>query len=406
MLPIPQVSFPLDPANGMMESSCATYDPKGGKAMQATTKAHVNHSNNDASTIAERQADPHSHAIVLDPICGCIAYVPDLGCDLIRQFFFNKSTGQFTPLSEIKSGLGKGVPDGPRYIEWHPVLPMGYVINELSSSVAVFQVDFDLIRRIERRASETNGFSDGSGLGEFANAQTMTMVQNIDTVPAAFPLMHNTCGRIATHPSGNFVVVSNRGHDSLAIFKVAPTTSRHAGRLSQLGFFHTRGSCPRHFTFEESGQFLLVANQDSDSISVFHFNMSTGEISFTGNQYYCPSPNFICNVPHQDDWDTQAALETAAAAVDLLAQADGPGSAVVGSGAVAYDPTRPRLVAGNAGCGSGEEESLSAQLSRAQLELGKAQQEIAALRAQQAEQAAAGAGVDGARVDSPRPQHV
>ena len=78
----------------------------------------MNHSNNDSSTIAERQADPHSHAIVVDPLFGCVAYVPDLGCDLIRQFYFNKSDGSFTPLSEIPSGLAKGRPDGPRYIDF------------------------------------------------------------------------------------------------------------------------------------------------------------------------------------------------------------------------------------------------------------------------------------------------
>ena len=72
-------------------------------------------------------------------------YVPDLGCDLIRQFFFDKAAGTFTPLSEIKSGLGKGVPDGPRYMVWHKTLPICYVINELSSSVAVFSVDYSLI---------------------------------------------------------------------------------------------------------------------------------------------------------------------------------------------------------------------------------------------------------------------
>eukprot|EP00122_Pirum_gemmata_P003800 Pgem_evm1s3446 len=49
-----------------------------GAAVKACTKTHANHSNNDASTIAERQGDPHSHAIVLDPFEGVIAYVPDL----------------------------------------------------------------------------------------------------------------------------------------------------------------------------------------------------------------------------------------------------------------------------------------------------------------------------------------
>lgn len=69
-----------------------------------------------------------------------------------------------------------------------------------------------------------------------------------------------------------------------------------------MGYFHTRGETPRHFQFDASGQYLLVANQDSDSIAVFHFNLSSGEIRYTGNEYGVPSPNFICSCPaHEDD---------------------------------------------------------------------------------------------------------
>jgi len=69
------VSFPVDTVTGEVGEKVATYDPLQGKTMKAKAGSHVNHSHNDASTIAERQADPHSHAIVLDPICGCIACV-------------------------------------------------------------------------------------------------------------------------------------------------------------------------------------------------------------------------------------------------------------------------------------------------------------------------------------------
>jgi len=56
------------------------------------------------------------------------------------------------------------------------------------------------------------------------------------------------------------------------------------GTLAQVGFFHTRGETPRHFQFDHSGQFLIVANQDSDSIAVFSFNLSSGEIKYSGNE--------------------------------------------------------------------------------------------------------------------------
>ena len=115
------------------------YDPKAGKAMIAAAKKDggVNHSNNDESTIAARQADPHSHALVLDPFEGCIAYVPDLGKDLIREIFYDEKMGKLgCELNVLPSGLCTGKPDGPRYFEFHPKFNVAYVVNELSSTVS------------------------------------------------------------------------------------------------------------------------------------------------------------------------------------------------------------------------------------------------------------------------------
>ena len=102
------------------------------------------------------------------------------------------------------------------------------------------------------------------------------------------------CGRICVHQSGRFVIVSNRGHESLTIFRVkqgsgSNKTKSLRGTLSQIGFFHTRGETPRHFQFDHSGQFLIVANQDSDTIAIFTFK-----------QYHIPSPNFVCCCPMLD----------------------------------------------------------------------------------------------------------
>ena len=76
-----------------------------------------------------------------------------------------------------------------------------------------------------------------------------------------------------------------------------PPLLRHTDpSLATLCFPPNSGQTPRHFTFDGSGQFLIVANQDSDTIAVFSFNMTSGEIKYTGNEYKCPSPNFICKV--------------------------------------------------------------------------------------------------------------
>lgn len=277
----------------------SVYDPNGGKKMVAAAKKHggVNHSNNDASTITQRQKDPHSHAIVLDPFVGCVAYVPDLGKDLIREIIYDKKAGMLKhEFNVLPSGMSTGMPDGPRYIDFHPKLSVAYVVNELSCTIAVFSIDKELLLEISRATKE------GLLMDQFKGRSTLQLIQSIKTVPSAFPVAMNTCGRICVHPSGRFVIVSNRGHESVCVYRVKQGSGNSKerftrGTLSQVGFFHTRGETPRHFQFDHSGQFLIVANQDSDSIAVFSFNLTSGEIQYTGNEYRVPSPNFVCCCP-------------------------------------------------------------------------------------------------------------
>jgi len=269
------------------------YDPKKGIKIKAALKKNggCNHSNNDDSTIAERQKDPHSHALVLDPFVGCVAYVPDLGKDVVREFLYDKYNGAISmELNELPSGLSTGKPDGPRYLCFHPTYEIVYVVNELSSTIAVFSVDKDLLLEIAQARKENQD------MHKFKNRSTLKLIQSVSTIPSAFPKKMSTCGRVCVHNSGNFVIVSNRGHESIAIFRV-DRKSDSQGHLRRTGFFHTRGETPRHFKFDSSGQFLVVANQDSNTVAVFTFNQITGDIVFTGNEYRVPSPNFICSCP-------------------------------------------------------------------------------------------------------------
>jgi len=292
------VTIPISLETGEFTGPVSSiYDPKRGKGMVAALKKDggANHSNNDESTIRARQADPHSHALVLDPYVGCIAYVPCLGKDLIREFYYDKTNGAIeTELNFLPSGLCTGHPDGPRYIEIHPTYRTMYVVNELSSTIAVFSVNKALIREINEAGK------NGESLGRFKGRNTVKLLQSIGTVPCAFPKKMNTCGRLALHKSGRFVLVSNRGHQSIAILRVIDHGPQR-GQLATVGYFHTRGETPRHFKFDESGQYLIVANQDTDNISVFSFNQCSGEIKFTGNEYRVPSPNFICSASLHDE---------------------------------------------------------------------------------------------------------
>jgi hypothetical protein len=150
----------------------------------------------------------------------------------------------------------------------------------------------------------------GEDMTRFKGRSTLRLVQSISTIPSAFPTTMNTCGRICVHKSGRFVVVSNRGHQSITVFRVKSKGSKR-GELQVVGIYHTRGETPRHFQFDHSGQYLLVANQDTDSIAVFNFNLSNGELKYSGNEYRVPSPNFVCSCPtHHDDDTLPNAFET------------------------------------------------------------------------------------------------
>ena len=119
--------FALDAA-GRISGYRSQYDPNAGRVMVAKAglgfKNRVNHSENNLKAQAERQADPHSHAIILDKFYGRIAYVPDLGSDSVHQFLFNPDSGTLQFCGNFPSGAPGKTALGPRYIEFHPTLPV------------------------------------------------------------------------------------------------------------------------------------------------------------------------------------------------------------------------------------------------------------------------------------------
>lgn len=233
----------------------------------------------------DRQSEPHAHAIVIEPYHGRVAFVPDLGEDDIKQLHYDEKTGELSRTCTISCGPSDMKPHGPRYICFHPVLNTAYVVNELSSTVSVFEFN-------STKASMLEPGSDVSCL---------RLVQSISTIPSAFPGKLNTCGRIAIDPTGRYVLVSNRGHDSIAVFSISQDDHAcgEGGKLATVSYTHTKGSTPRHFQFSPEGEFLLAACQDSDAVTTFHFDAANGELRFTGEIYDCPSPNFICvKSPH------------------------------------------------------------------------------------------------------------
>ena len=80
--------------------------------------------------------------------------------------------------------------------------------------------------------------------------------------------------------------VSNRGHNSIAVFSPAEST----GALALKQVASTDGDWPRNFSLDPTGRWLLVANQRSDSVVVFGHDPDNGRLTPTRQRIAIPSP--------------------------------------------------------------------------------------------------------------------
>jgi 6-phosphogluconolactonase len=209
-----------------------------------------------SSINAERQEGPHAHCIVLDP-ANLFAYACDLGTDKIMIFRFDTRRGKLipgtTPFVQVKPGAG------PRHLTFYPSGKFAYVINEMHATITAFAHD------------QITG--------------NLREVQTVPTLPKDFT-GENTSADIHVSPDGRFLYCSNRGHDSIAAFKINPLN----GKLTFIAHESTGGKTPRNFAIDPTGAFLLVANQHSDNIVTFRRDRKTGRLSATGHVIEVPSP--------------------------------------------------------------------------------------------------------------------
>ncbi len=210
-----------------------------------------------------RQEAPHAHSITPDP-SGLYAMVADLGLDQVYTYHLDAGTGQLTPHRPMHVGEAAG----PRHFAFHPSGRHGYVINELNSTLTVFEY-----------TPET---------GQLAPVQT------VPTIPGDFT-GENYCADLHLSAGGRFLYGSNRGHDSIAVFAVDPEN----GRVTPQGYTPTEGHWPRNFVIDPTGTFLLVANERSSTVVTLRINPETGALLSTGHITGVPSPVCLKFRPQQ-----------------------------------------------------------------------------------------------------------
>ena len=239
-------------ANFMSGSVCVLPVQKDGSLGEASD--FVQHLGSSVDLV--RQKGPHAHSVTLDRT-NRFAFVPDLGLDKLMVYTFDRTRGMLEPHAVAWVKMKPGA--GPRHLALHPGGRFAFLINELDSTLAALSVD--------------------------ARKGVFKVRQEVPTLPADFQ-GESTCADVQVAPSGRFVYASNRGHDSLVIFRI----DQHTGRLAYVGHQTTQGKTPRQFEIDPTGRFLLVGNQDTDTIVSFRIDPQTGKLAPTGQVLQVPTP--------------------------------------------------------------------------------------------------------------------
>src|SRR5262245_23923993 len=181
-----------------------------------------------------------AHCVAIDS-ANRLVFVPHVGPNAVYQFRLDVATGQLTAAGQASGGASTS---GPRHLAFHPTKNLAFTSDEQGSSITAY---------------------------EYVPASGLKPVQTLSTLPNDFK-DPNTTADVKVHPSGKFVWVSNRGHDSLAGFAIDA-----AGKLTAIGHAPTEKT-PRSFEIDPSGRFAFGAGEGSGKLAVFQINPDNGQL--------------------------------------------------------------------------------------------------------------------------------
>jgi 6-phosphogluconolactonase len=216
-----------------------------------------------SSVHPQRQTKAYAHWFGVDPT-NRFALIADLGTDRIMVYRFDGDTGALTPNDPPFAKVRPG--SGPRHLAWHPNGRWMYAVQELSNEVIAFAWD-------DQRGA-------------------LTELHTAPTLPPDFQGT-NTAAEIGVHSNGRFLYVSNRGHDSIAVFAIDP----QSGKLERVQHVSSRGKTPRYFAFDPSNRWLIVNNQEGDNVVVFRVDPESGKLTPHGDPVRLVKPMAVAFLP-------------------------------------------------------------------------------------------------------------
>ena len=191
-----------------------------------------------------RQKEPHAHAIYVN---GAFAYACDLGTDDVFVYRFDAAKGTLTPNDPPSGKVPPG--SGPRHLAFHPKGGFAYANNEMTCSVTVFAHD--------------------------AAKGTLSALQTISTLPEGYTQSaKDSTAEIFCHPNGRFLYVSNRGHDSIAVFAIGDD-----GKVTPVQNAPANVREPRGFALSPDGGWLIAAGQNSNTLASHKVDPTTGKLT-------------------------------------------------------------------------------------------------------------------------------
>jgi 6-phosphogluconolactonase len=210
-----------------------------------------------------RQSKPHGHSIYTDP-SNRFVYSCDLGTDHVWIFKLDVEKGSLSPATPPAASVPPGA--GPRHLAQHPNGKCVYANNEMGLSVTAFTRD-----------SETGA---------------LTAFQTLATMPEDAERKGASTAEIFVHPTGKWLYVSNRGHDTIAVFGIGAD-----GMLTPIEYAPAQVKVPRGFAIDPSGRWMVTAGQDDDRIAVLKIDSETGKLTATDQSAEVGSPVCVLFAP-------------------------------------------------------------------------------------------------------------